>query len=561
MTAGSEPTNHLLNQSVVRFSSGQMTSHAYSNIVDTPVVGPIIMMLKKANTTEAAIGQIITYEISISNKGNLDAQVTLLDTLPEGTSFVPNSVIVAGVPVPMSRPDVGIAIGTLQVNQTVGVIFQIIVLEVPPTMQLKNQATTTYFFQTPGGREVTGSSRSNTVNIPFGGTKIRFIKQANKSYTFVGDTVTFEFRIKNEGEQPINKTVFKDELPSNTVFVPGSVKIGYVSYPSASPMDGIPLGSISPGAEDILQFQVSILSVPSTGMISNYAVLTFMDGDYSVRTNSNTSTLDVYDPAISLVESVLQPRATLGDTLTFTMIVANQGNIAAEIRLSDFVPEGSSYEVGSMTVDGVPYDQAYISSGIYLGVLQPREEYVVTYLATVNSVGLSVNQQLLISQATALYVFRLPDEQTISNRLLSNLVSVELLRPIMDVMITASPQRAEPGSIITYRIRVSNTGNLAATNVLLYDWISQLVNLVPGSLRINSSVISLLNVDQPLQLGVVLPDTTVELTYLAAIVHHSNTRRIPLRAAARYIFQVNAPIHSGTVLSNEVVVLLEHADE
>lgn len=78
MTAESQPPKHLINQSVVRFSSGNMTSHAYSNTVDTPVVGPVITIRKKANTSEAALGQIVTYTLTIANKGNLDAQVTLL---------------------------------------------------------------------------------------------------------------------------------------------------------------------------------------------------------------------------------------------------------------------------------------------------------------------------------------------------------------------------------------------------------------------------------------------------------------------------------------------------
>lgn len=212
MTAESQPPKHLINQSVVRFSSGNMTSHAYSNTVDTPVVGPIITIRKKANTSEAALGQIVTYTLTIANKGNLDAQVTLFDSMPDGTSLVPNSVIVDGVPMPMAKPDKGIYVGTIHVGQHIDVNFQVIVLH--PSSQLKNQATATYTFHTSGGRSATGSSKSNTVIIPFEETKISFKKQADRPYTFVGDTVTFLFTIKNEGSYTVNKMLFVDRLPT-----------------------------------------------------------------------------------------------------------------------------------------------------------------------------------------------------------------------------------------------------------------------------------------------------------------------------------------------------------
>lgn len=560
MTAESQPSKHLINQSVVRFSSGNLTSHAYSNTVDTPVVGPDITIRKKANTPEAVLGQIVTYTLTIANKGNLDAQVTLFDTMPDGTSLVPNSVIVDGVPMPMAKPDKGIYVGTVHMGQHIEVNFQVIVLQ--PSSHLKNQATATYTFHTSGGRSGTGSSKSNTVIIPFEEVKISFKKRADKSYTFVGDTVTFQFTIKNEGTYTINKMRFVDRLPAGVSFVAGSVKIGHTSYPSANPAEGISLSELPPYADTTLQFKVTVTQAPSSGRIVNDAELILQLEDYKQKMTSNSISLEVYDPSITVVESVLPPKATLGDTLTYTLIISNKGNIAAEIWLSDFIPEGSSYVLGSLTVNGASSGNSPLTSSVYIQQLPPKSQMVVTFQVTVNAVAISAEQTQLTSHADVSYNFRLPDDRVVSDHVLSNTVSVELLRPNVTILILANPIIAEPGSTIHYRIQVSNTGNLAAGSMYLHDWISPLTTLNSGTLRINGTQMNQsFGSSQPLSLGVISPQDTTEITYSATIIYRPNAKRIPLRASAKYVYQVNEPVHTGTALSNEVVIRIEEAEE
>lgn len=561
MTAESHPPNHLINQSVVRFSSGSYTSHAYSNTVDTPVVGPVIAVLKKANACEAVLGQVITYTLTITNKGNLDAQVTLFDNMPEGTALIPNSVIVDNIPLPMARPDQGIPLGIVHVCQTVEVTFQVIVLEQTASQQLKNQASTHYIFHTSGGREVSGNSKSNTVIIPFKQIKITFTKRSSTMFTFIGDTVTFYFKIKNEEAYPIKHAFFKDDLPVGATFVLGSFKVDQTSYPSADPSEGVKLGEIPACSDITILFQCKITSVPPSGCLVNSAILTYQNGDYRGKIVSNAITLNVYDPALTAVESVLQQQGTLGDTLTYTITISDHGNIATEVWLSDFIPEGSSYVVGSLTVDGIPYSEQVPSGNISLGVLQPHKSFVVKFQVVVNSFAISSDQKVLTSQSTVLFTFRLPDDRIVSNRILSNWVSVELLRPILDILLSASPNHAEPETVISYRILLANTGNLAATQVNLLDWISPLNTMVPGTLRVNGLAIQGANVKLPLPLGTLEPHTTIEITYEAEVNHHPNSRRITLRVGAKYDYQVNEPLHQGTVLSNVVVIKIDHSDE
>lgn len=557
MTAESQPPKHLLNQSVVRFSSGNLTSHAYSNTVDTPVVGPLITVMKKANTSEATLGQVVTYTLKVVNRGNLDAQVTLFDSMPDGTSLIPNSVIVDGIPHPLAKPDKGISLGKVHIGQCVEVTFQVVVLE--PSSQLKNQAATAYTFHTPGGRAATGSSKSNTVIIPFEELKITLTKRADKAFTYLGDTVTFHFSIKNEGSYKVHKAQFFDKLPSGAVFVPGSVRIGQISYPSANPVDGIVLGELPPHTALSLQFQIKITEVPPSGRLVNHAELLLLIGDYKEKIRSNTVSLDVFDPVISAVLSVQQHKATIGDTLAYSVVISNDGNIAADLWLSDLIPEGASYVLGSLIIGGVPYGNTPLPGSLYVGLIQAKSQLTVTFRVTVNQ---SADQGQLTSQTAVLFTFKLPDDQTVSDSVLTNSVSTQLLKPVLAIVLTASPQIAEPGSLIHFQIRTSNTGNLAADNVSIQNWISPLTKLLPGTLRIGDASASLTEAEsQPLLLGTIPANGWTDIVYTAVIISRPNTRRITLRSTGHYTYQVNDPVHTGSVLSNEAVIRIEMADE
>ena len=69
-------------QSSVSFTSGVFSGAAYSNTVITPIYQPIIALTKTGSTSNATIGDTITYSFTINNSGNLAANLTLTDNIP-----------------------------------------------------------------------------------------------------------------------------------------------------------------------------------------------------------------------------------------------------------------------------------------------------------------------------------------------------------------------------------------------------------------------------------------------------------------------------------------------
>lgn len=103
MTDGSRLQPVVSNQSMVLYSSAEGTdSVTYSNTVNTLVVGPVLSLQKQANRLSASLGETLVYTVTARNSGNTGALVTITDVLPPGVSFIANSVLRDGVPLPGS---------------------------------------------------------------------------------------------------------------------------------------------------------------------------------------------------------------------------------------------------------------------------------------------------------------------------------------------------------------------------------------------------------------------------------------------------------------------------
>lgn len=67
----------------------------------------------------AAKGDTLTYTITITNQGNVDVNnIYFTDNIPNGTTFVENSVMVDGTKMPAYRPKTGYNVANLSPNQS-----------------------------------------------------------------------------------------------------------------------------------------------------------------------------------------------------------------------------------------------------------------------------------------------------------------------------------------------------------------------------------------------------------------------------------------------------------
>ena len=81
--------------------------------------------MKSVSATEAGVGDTLTYTVRIQNSGTVTAtNVSFLDPIPVGTTFVANSVTINGTPQPGLNPTTGFPLANIPVGGMVTVTFK-----------------------------------------------------------------------------------------------------------------------------------------------------------------------------------------------------------------------------------------------------------------------------------------------------------------------------------------------------------------------------------------------------------------------------------------------------
>lgn len=100
----------------------------YTDKITINVISEKLSVLKSVDKAFAAKGETLTYTITITNEGNLDINdIYFRDNIPQGTTFVENSVVVDGVSNPAYFPENGYKVADLAPNQSTTTSFKVTV--------------------------------------------------------------------------------------------------------------------------------------------------------------------------------------------------------------------------------------------------------------------------------------------------------------------------------------------------------------------------------------------------------------------------------------------------
>jgi uncharacterized repeat protein (TIGR01451 family) len=505
----------IINQSTVSFTSGAFSSSSWSNVVTTPVTQPVIALAKSASTGNASLGSAVTYTILVSNTGNVTADVTLTDPIPAGTSFTPNSVVVGGVPLPGASPDTGIAVGPVAPDTTVAVTFGVVVETLPTPQELTNQATASYTFVPPDGRLLSGSAVSNTVVIPVSAPNLTLVKSSTTTNTTIGDIVPFSIVLTNAGIEAVNNMIFFDPPPAGTTFVPGSVAINGVPAPGADPASGISLGSLTSGASITVAYNVQVVSVPESQSITNVASASYTAGAFTGSSFSNTIAIPVSQPNVTGVKSASVASATVGDTISYTVVATNSGNYPGTAVLTDVIPAGASFVVNSVVIGGVPQPGLSPTTGIPLGELPPGGSVTASFSVLIDTLP---TPPQLTNQATLTTQYTLPDGRAFTNTTTTNTVVVGVSAPNVTVGKSTTTTATTVGDTIEYTVNVTNAGITSITDTNLSDPIPSGTTFVAGSVTVNGTPVPEANPATGVALGTIAPGITVPVTFQVLVV-------------------------------------------
>ncbi|MGL5380749.1 DUF7619 domain-containing protein, partial [Clostridium sp.] len=264
-----------------------------TNTVTTLVNNADLNIVKSVNKAEAVVGELVTYTITVSNVGSTNANpVTLTDIVPNGTTFVPTSVIIDGIQQPAADPNAGISIGPITPGQTRTIIFTVTIDVLPNPNPMPNKATINYqYIVNPLNPPVQVTKDSNTVFTRVGVAQVT--KSVDKSFANFGEIVTYTVFLNNTGTAPVNNIFVQDTIPNGTTFVPGSLTVtsapAGVTFTGTNPETGISIPTVIQGQLVTITWKVQVGNVfPNPNPIPNIATVS-ADGLTPVTTNTVTT--------------------------------------------------------------------------------------------------------------------------------------------------------------------------------------------------------------------------------------------------------------------------------
>lgn len=267
-------------------STGTSTNiHEIQNIRITTI--PPDLKIVKTGPPQFTVGKPGAYTLNVANSpsaGSTSGAITVTDTLPPGFDFVSatgtnwtcsavNNLVTCTYTGSPLRPAAS---------------APPITINVLPTGALGNNptATNTAKVDTPG--DTNPGDNTTTVTTPIVAAPLikaikssRVIDANGNGFADPGEVIAYTITIENQGNAPSTNTVFTDNIPANTTYVPNSSTLNNqavadtgtspfvngspVSSPSQAPRSGI----LNPGTPETatVQFQVRINNPLPAGVV------------------------------------------------------------------------------------------------------------------------------------------------------------------------------------------------------------------------------------------------------------------------------------------------------
>lgn len=493
-------------------ATGSITEVSLPPVTSTAqvqVLAPALSVMKTSVFDGAALrpGNRLTYTIIINNSGDTAATgVTVSDTLPAFTTFVPNSVVVnppggkAGTPPTLASGLVVPAGSAITVTYAVTVA-------IPLThgVQLRNTvAVSSTEVPTQVTSTVTDTVQSSHV--------LSLTKSAAPQLIAPGDFVTFTLAYNVMGDAPVSALQLRDTLPAGLNYV--------TSQPPAASVAGNEvtwqLGNVLTATQGITQAGGTVLLVaqaaiplPDGLVVTNTATLSDASQQrveaIAPVTIASTHTLQIAKQASPL-------QVLPGSQITYTMAYTITGNEPVlNVVMRDTTPANTTY------VSGNPVPASAPAPG---GTGEVRWDLGNVLLAS-SGLTQATGVVTLVLQADTVMpanITTLTNTAQIEDSSGQSATSTVTQTVPADVAVSkaVTPAIVLVGSPLTFTLVVSNNGPGLARNVVVTD-------MLPAGLTLTSASGNPINTNPLIwSLGDLLAGQSVTLQ-VVAIAPASNT--------------------------------------
>ena len=396
---------------------------------------------KEVDKAEAKVGDTLTYTITLTNSGNATGTVTVTDEIPAGTTLVEKSITNNGVE---SNGTITWADVEVKAGKTAEVSFKVTINSDTKT-SVTNKAVI-------DGNKPTEEVETKIANITGA-------KSVDKSTAKVGDTLTYTITLTNNGNADGTVTV-TDEIPTGTR-IKDENTTGYNKETNTMTWSNVEVKAN--GGTATLALEV-VVKDDTTDTVKNVAKI----DNKEIPEKPETKVAN-----ITGTKTVDKAEAKVGDTLTYTITLTNNGNADGTVTVTDEIPTGTTLVADSITANGSYNEENKTITWTDIKI-EAGKTAEVSFKATINSdTKTSVTNKAVIDGNK-------PTEEVETK--VANITTVKISTgkhadgtPVTDENLLHELDE------ITYTLTATNSGN-AEGEVILTDVIPEGTTLVENSI-------------------------------------------------------------------------------
>jgi len=307
-----------------------------------------------ATLASAVPGQLLTYNLSISNAGATDATgTTLSDALPAGVTFVAATTS-QGV-VNLAGDTVTADLGTVAALTGTATAAVEVIVDTGAPATLSNSASVSSPDDSGSPKTATAMTTVNSPTPP--APDVSATEVASTSLGVVGTNETYSIKVKNnDATHSATDVALTDALPADVTFVSAVDTTSGASLIKNGNVLTDSIGNLAAGAANTITI---VVNPNVAGAVTNTAVVT-SSGDLNTANNIATTTTPVNGtgtPAIDLAITSAASLATgtVGTNETYTITVKNNdaANAATNVVVADVLPADVTFVSAVDTTSGV----------------------------------------------------------------------------------------------------------------------------------------------------------------------------------------------------------------
>jgi uncharacterized repeat protein (TIGR01451 family) len=435
-------------------ANGQTPYDTQSDTATTTVAAPDMTVEKKANKAKANPGDIIEYTITYKNTGTgVAAHVWINDTIPADTTFVSSSInytSISGDTYTWHLINVGTGTYTIKIKVRVDIAT-------PDKTVLTNKVTLEY---TDANGQTPYDTESDTATTTVTAPDMTIVKKTLDTTADPGDIIEYTIAYTNTGTGVAAHVWINDTIPSYTTFVsstPAYTSVSGSTYTWHFTNVGTGTNTIT------IKLRVDT-ATPDKTVLTNKVTLEYTDanGQTPYDTESDTVTVTITAPDMTVEKKVDLVKANPGDILEYTITYKNTGTgVAAHVWINDTIPADTTFVSSSLNYTSVSGDTyTWHLTNIGTGT------YTITIKVRVDTA--TPDQTILKNKVTLEYTDA--NGQTPYPTQTDTATTI-VIAPFMTVEKKADLSKANPGDVIEYTITYKNTGTGVAAHVWINDTI------------------------------------------------------------------------------------------